>query len=339
MLNSSHVQRSLTLWVRGNHSMSSPEGLSAIGTEHAIAYQPPASFNTNDSTKTRPKILLVDDNSDAIVLTQTSLERKGCDVVLARSVIEALRQIAAQRFDVLITDLHMPEAGDGFAVVTAMRHTQPEALTLVVSGYPDVQKAMAEITKQADEVLVKPFDAEQLAGLLSKNKLTSKPSPKPDKESVASILDRDLGVTIQRWLSRVEEIPELTSIPLAAKDRTAYLPEFINSITTRLHGDRTVAVIDRPCAAAVTHGQVRYRQGYTAPLIVQESRLLQVSIFEAIQRNLGTVNFTGVLPDIMIIADEVDSQLKQTIGSFLSTQGEVAPASSPTTSLLTKLSK
>jgi len=306
--------------------MSSLQEPSAVVTEHAAAHQLPASHNTNDLSKIRPKVLLVDDNNDDIFLTRKSLERKGCDVVLAKSVTEALRQIAAQRFDVLITDLHMPEAGDGFAVVTAMRHTQPEALTLVVSGYPDVQKAMEEITKHADEVLVKPFDVEQLAGLISKRKLTSKPSPKPDKESVASILDRDFAVTIQRWLSRVEEVPELTSIPLAAKDRVAYLPGFINSITARLHDDRTAAVIDRPCAAAVTHGQVRYRQGYTAPLIVQESRILQVCIFETIQRNLGTVDFTGVLPDIMIIADEVDSQLKQTIDSFLRTQEKSSPA-------------
>jgi YesN/AraC family two-component response regulator len=40
---------------------------------------------------------------------------------------------------VLITDLHMPNPGDGFTVVTAMRHSQPNALTLLVSGYPDVQ--------------------------------------------------------------------------------------------------------------------------------------------------------------------------------------------------------
>jgi len=230
--------------------MSSLQEPSAVVTEHAAAHQLPASRNTNDLSKIRPKVLLVDDNNDDIFLTRKSLERKGCDVVLAKSVTEALRQIAAQRFDVLITDLHMPEAGDGFAVVTAMRHTQPEALTLVVSGYPDVQKAMEEITKHADEVLVKPFDVEQLAGLISKRKLTFKPSPKPDKESVASILDRDAAITIQRWLSRVEEIPELTSIPLAAKDRTAYLPEFINSITARLHYDRTVAVIDPLCRSS-----------------------------------------------------------------------------------------
>jgi len=71
----------------------------------------------------------------------------------------------------------------------------------------------------------------------------------------------------------------------------------------------------------------------------QESRILQVCIFETIQRNLGTVDFTGVLPDIMIIADEVDSQLKQTIDSFLRTQGEVSPASLPTTVTSHQLSK
>jgi hypothetical protein len=64
-------------------------------------------------------------------------------------------------------------------------------------------------------------------------------------------------------------------------------------------------------------------------MIVQESRMLQVCIFETIERNLSTVDFTKVLPDIMIIADEVDWQLKQAIDSFLTMQrGGAALASS-----------
>jgi ActR/RegA family two-component response regulator len=295
---------------------------SAVVAERAAADQLPAPINANNPSGTRHKVLLVDDDSDDIFLTRRSLENKHCDVVEARSVTEALRQISTQRFDILITDLHMPEPGDGFAVVTAMRHTQPEALTLVVSGYPDVHKSMDAIIRQADEVLVKPFDVEQLPCLISKRKLTSNPGPKPDKESVASILDRDVAITIQRWLSRVEQMEDLTNIPLAAEDRVAYLPEIIKSITARLRTVRSTEVIDLPCAAAVQHGKVRCRQGYTAPLIVQESRILQVCIFETLERNLGTVDFTAVLPDIMTIADEVDSQLKQTIDSFLRTQGD-----------------
>jgi ActR/RegA family two-component response regulator len=270
---------------------------------------------------TKRKVLLVDDNEDDSFLTRRSLEGNDCEVVLAKTVVEALRQIATQNFDVLVTDLHMPDAGDGFAVVTAMRHTQPEALTLVASDFPDVKRAMDAILLQADEVLVKPFDAGQLGAFLDKRKSKVK-SPKEAKESVADILDHDVNILIERWLERVERIKELAAIPLTVKERTAYLPEIVKNLSTRLRGVRDVEVIDSPSAAAVKHGQIRFRQGYTPPLIVQESRILQVSIFETIERNLGTVDFNQVLPDIMIIADEVDSQLKQAIDAFLVSQHE-----------------
>ncbi len=270
----------------------------------------------------RPKVLLVDDDRDELLLTRKALESQNCEVVAASTVLEAFRQIATQPFDVLLTDLHMPEAGDGFAVVTAMRHSQPRALTVVASDYPDVRRAMDDIALQADEVLVKPFDVKQLSGLMDRRKSTARPFLKPAKEAVASILDRDVAILIQRWLERVGQIEELAAIPLASNQRTAYLPEMIRDITQRLRVIRAIEAIDTPSPAAVAHGQSRYRQGYTAPLIVQESRLLQVSIFETIQNNLATVDFTAVLPDIMIIADEVDSQLKQTIQSFLNMRRE-----------------
>jgi DNA-binding response OmpR family regulator len=271
-------------------------------------------------------VLLVDDDDTDLFLTRKSLEKQNCDVVSAKSVSEAFKQIASQSFDVLLTDLHMPEAGDGFSVVTVMRHCQPEALTLVASDFPDVQKAMNAIVLQADAVLVKPFDAGQLPGLLDRQ-LTAKPSPKPVKEAVATILEREVATLMQRWLARVEQVKELAALPLAPDERTAYLPEIVKSVRARLGIVHNVEVIDYPSPAAVAHGQCRYRQGYTAPLIVQESRLLQVSIFETIERNLAVVDFTTVLPDIMIIADEVDSQLKQTIDSFLTMQQGGALAS------------
>jgi CheY-like chemotaxis protein len=273
----------------------------------------------------KSRILLVDDDENDIFLTRKSLESKNYDVTSVTSVIEALQQIATQSFDILMTDLHMPNPGDGYAVVTAMRHTQPKVLTLVVSSYPDVQRAMTAISLEADEVMVKPVDMARVAELLA-GRGNSNGSVRPPKEGVASILDRDLPVTIQRWLSRVGDVGESTSIRLGGEERSQHIPEMMKSISARLRAVRAIEVIDRPCAAAVAHGQLRHRQGYTAPLIVQESRILQVCIFETIQRNLATVDFTSVLPDIMIIADEVDSQLKQSIGSFLALPGEVALA-------------
>jgi hypothetical protein len=51
-------------------------------------------------------------------------------------------------------------------------------------------------------------------------------------------------------------------------------------------------------------------------MIVEESRVLQVSIFNTLQNNLARVDFSKVLLDVMTIADEVDSQLKQAMLSY-----------------------
>src|SRR5271167_2342176 len=144
---------------------------------------------------TRPKILLVDDNADLLPLTQKLLENQDFEVVSAASVTEALNHIVTQHFHVLITDLHMPNPGDGFAVVTAMRHSQPEALTLVLSGFPDVQGSVAAILLQADEVLVKPFETKELGELIRRKTQDRKPSLKRRKETVAAILERDETTT------------------------------------------------------------------------------------------------------------------------------------------------
>jgi hypothetical protein len=52
-------------------------------------------------------------------------------------------------------------------------------------------------------------------------------------------------------------------------------------------------------------------------MMVEESRILQVSIFGTLQNNLSSVDFSQVLLDVMTIADEVDSQLKQAMLSFV----------------------
>ena len=54
-----------------------------------------------------------------------ALQLKGFEVVAAANLAEALRFIITESFDVLISDLHVPNPTDGLAVVTAMRHSNP----------------------------------------------------------------------------------------------------------------------------------------------------------------------------------------------------------------------
>jgi hypothetical protein len=74
----------------------------------------------------------------------------------------------------------------------------------------------------------------------------------------------------------------------------------------------------------VKHGLVRRSQGYTIPMIIEESRMLQVSLFHTLQVNLNSVDFSLLLTDVMTIADEVDLQLKQTIVSFSGAEASIA---------------
>src|SRR6202051_1565126 len=121
------------------------------------------------------RVLLVDDDAAVLAMMHANLTHNGFYVLHVARVTDALRHITTESFDVLITDLHMPNPGDGFTVVTAMRHSQPDALTLLVSGYPDVQSAMAAILLEADEIIVKPFEVGRLAELVREKMHTRKP--------------------------------------------------------------------------------------------------------------------------------------------------------------------
>jgi len=133
--------------------------------------------------------------------------------------------------------------------------------------------------------------------------------------SVADILERELQTVIQDWLHRVELESDLQSIPLNYEERTGHLPHLLHDVIKRLRLDAgTKAPISE---AAAAHGDLRHKQGYTVAMAVEESRLLQVSIFTVLHKNTKNLDFNALLPDVVTIADEVDAQLKQQMLRFM----------------------
>ena len=264
---------------------------------------------------TTPRVLVVEDDDAVRSMLQEGLQRDGFEVVAASNVRDALRHIASETFDVLLSDLHMPLAGDGFTLVSAMRHTHPDALTVILSGYPAVDEAMSAILSQADEIFAKPIRISALKELIRKRLDEPHTIKRVKPESVASILERETETTIQNWLDSVEQDAELTCIPLTRIERTGHLPKLLRDLVIRLRLD---SGLKAPISiAARDHGEMRLQQGYTATMVVEESRILQVSIFSTLQRNLVGVDFSKLLLDVVTIADEVDSQLKQAMFSYV----------------------
>jgi hypothetical protein len=134
-------------------------------------------------------------------------------------------------------------------------------------------------------------------------------------ECVADILEQELDPTIRDWLELVEKEPDLIRIPLNFEERTGHLPRLLHDVIARLRLDKGSRA---PVSVAASHhGELRKKQGYTAAMVVDESRILQVCIFSTLHRNEHRVKFSTLLPDVVTIADEVDAQLKQQILCFL----------------------
>ena len=139
-----------------------------------------------------------------------------------------------------------------------------------------------------------------------------------NRDSVAAVLTRCKSPLIADWLARTKTTPELNHLHLSDGERTGHLPKLLDDIVARLAKPKipTKDSDARYSIAALDHGLLRRKQHYTAGMLIHESRILQVTIFGTLHQNLGVLDFNSVLPDVMIIADEVDAQLTQTMESF-----------------------
>jgi hypothetical protein len=151
-----------------------------------------------------------------------------------------------------------------------------------------------------------------------KTQLTEDKSQPAGGERVAAILARSKAPLIQNWLARAKKTPQLNHLRLSDGERTGHLPRLVDDLVVRL-GRPHLSDKDNDAIAsraAVEHGLLRRKQGYSSAMLIHESRVLQVTIFGILHENLSLLDFNLLLPDVMIIADEVDSQLTQTMGSF-----------------------
>ena len=269
---------------------------------------------SDDPAKTR--ILLVDDEKSLRETMSNLLELSGFAVTTAANVNEALKLIAAETFDVLLSDLHMPSAGDGLTVVSAMRHSNPKALTLIFSAYPAMKEAAAAILLQTDCILVKPAALVTLVDVIRERLKAGARAPRSVK-SVAAILEEETQTTIKEWLIRVDQESDILTVKLDDRERSAHLPYLFRDLIDRLRNPLPLGSRALVSPTAREHGRLRRDQGYTAAMMVEESRMLQVSVFQTLQNNLDRVNFSTVLVAVMAIADEVDSQLAQAMSGYV----------------------
>jgi CheY-like chemotaxis protein len=263
------------------------------------------------------KLLLVDDDESVLTGLGVVLEAHEFEVTTASSVLEALQHIASKRFDVLLSDLHMPGDGDGLLVVGAMRHANPEAVTLLLSANPDMTRASAAILRQVDEILTKPVNPGSIMQVIRRRLTDEETSPRYiPVEAVASVLERESVSVTQAWIHQIKETGGLRAVPITVEEQCEYLPDALSEIVYRLRYPQPLGLMTLFSMASLQHGARRRRQGFPAPVLVEEARALQVALFQTIQNNLDRIGIGQLPATLMAIADEVNAQLLQSLSGY-----------------------
>jgi hypothetical protein len=162
---------------------------------------------------------------------------------------------------------------------------------------------------------VKPIDLASLIEII-KERVTGGPQGKRQRETVASVLEQATESTILEWFGRIETDPTLMSVPMSCEQRCRHLPLLFQELIARLRAGQPIGAKELISSNAAEHGADRFRQGYSAAMLVEESRMLQMSIFHTLQKNLATIDYSVLLVGVMTIADEIDAQLSQAITRY-----------------------
>lgn len=264
------------------------------------------------------KVLFVDDEPGIRATLPAILGGFGFVVTPAATVPEALHLVATQEFDVLIADLNIGQPGDGFTVVSAMRRTQPRAVTFILTGYPAFETALEAIRQQVDDYLIKPADVE---GMIEKIKLKLS-GPRTTQRHVelkklTELLEQNKTEIFERWLSAAKKDPQSTTSNLSDQELTDHLPSVLDAVIQAASGEN---LSEKSENAARAHGRTRFRQGCTIVSMMREGRLVHHVLTRFIQENLIVADISSLLGQVMRIGEAIHAYYETAIQEYVNTR-------------------
>jgi DNA-binding NtrC family response regulator len=105
------------------------------------------------------RILIVDDEQSLCAILAERLKKEGYHCVMANNVEEAVRYLERDYFSLIISDIKMPGV-DGMKLLKAVKSIRPEVMLIIMTGYPEIDRAVEAIHLGVYDFIVKPFDLE-----------------------------------------------------------------------------------------------------------------------------------------------------------------------------------
>ncbi len=115
----------------------------------------------------KTRVLIIDDDLSMLELAEFHLQAQGYETARAETGEEGLKLVEGSRFDVILTDLQLPDLG-GIEVVKRLKEISPESEIIMISGHGSVAKAVEATKAGAFYFVEKPVEFEELMILIGK---------------------------------------------------------------------------------------------------------------------------------------------------------------------------
>lgn len=140
----------------------------------------------NPSAPRIAQILVIDDEPDLRTLYELTLLREGYRVEAAGSVADAERHLLAERFDVVITDMRLPD-GLGMEILQRIHREQRSERCIVMTAYGSAENAVEALKAGAFDYLTKPVDLKQFRGVVASAVQAQPAAARPGMPSAGSV--------------------------------------------------------------------------------------------------------------------------------------------------------
>lgn len=120
----------------------------------------------NHTVVSNAQILVVDDEPDLRMLYELTLLREGYRVETAASLQEAWQLLEARTFDVVITDMRLPD-GMGIDILTQLKTQRRKEICVVITAYGSAENAVGSFKAGAFDYLTKPVDLKQFRTVIA----------------------------------------------------------------------------------------------------------------------------------------------------------------------------
>jgi len=252
----------------------------------------------------RPRLLFVDDEENIRLTLPVLLEQHGFDVTAVAGVNDALVQISALSFDVLIADLNIDSEGDGFLVIAAMRRAQPRCKNFILTGYPGLENAIHAIQNHVDDYFTKPADIEELVAKI-KARLTA-PSARPIR--LASVLMESEKEITAKILDAIKRDTLLRRARLNDRQRVDHLPAIFQAVIMRLmHEGRPFQRTELQFAGR--HGRRRKKEGYTPAMLMREFQLIGETVYDLLGSDILPLGVVELTSDLKLLMESVNTSM------------------------------